>query len=864
MEEKSINENKPYIIYKYNKKIFVIIREIIKEEDEFDFNFSKEDIKNNIMTLVIDIDNLSIEYKHDFLSNIGNILEENFLQKLGEDKVQFNQLKCNIIIKNTLVRDSNNIYYKNIKINELNISDELYSMILNLSKLFENIETKRLVLKKIKINSKNQLDYILNFIFETNCEELILEDVFIDLIIKKEKEKEDNDYNKLNKYFFCKGDKIYIKNFSSNEKEKETEIKKIKMIDCPLFAITKGTFIDVNENISIDIDENSLLNPSMITKFIINGEFLNIYFDLDSYKLSNEKDYTEYLDELFKKLFEIKQKFIKLVFKNFDTTKYEYITGENLTFIDEKNWVLNEQEKKRKNKFEEFDKTINELINKNINKLSNVKELIFDNCTNHFIELILKFINSSKNDLDLLKIKKCGKEYFDLKNILSLNIKNLILFDTPLIIDRLNKEKTSTNLERFNGKLGKIENLTIKINCLEYYCLDNNLDYYNTIEIIKELIEHENIGKNLSFEMNALPIIMKYLAAKKYYNNKKIKEKFNIPADFNFKSPKERTEFIEKDSPFKIKGLENKRIIIKKNHIKNKLSNNYYIPKRDSSRNQKSDYVNELFDIDEDYKTFFKVNEIKTIILNDCMLTNFNNSKVMEKNNNPTIINLMLDSKINYKIDIKTLNDVLYKNKNIDDFTHLFYIYNDIIENRNKELSFEEYTILGLFKEFNDNLKFIFNSFPKLSNELLTIMFNNIKERKEFFCLLIFLREINKKENTEEFSMKYKNRDKDKDKNFKYTFPDKDYIIKKKLDKYFLKEKNEEDKEKYSVFNYYYTSKEEIEIFGEPGSESDEVKRKTVINFDKYRFKVEYTCYNQNKKNGDETKGDELWDCLWK
>ena len=119
------------------------------------------------------------------------------------------------------------------------------------------------------------------------------------------------------------------------------------MIDCPLFAITKGTFIDVNENISIDIDENSLLNPSMISKFIINGEFLNIYFDLDSYKLRNEKDYIEYINELFKKLFEIKQKFIKLVFKNFDTTKYEYITGENLTFIDEKNWVLNDQEKKK-------------------------------------------------------------------------------------------------------------------------------------------------------------------------------------------------------------------------------------------------------------------------------------------------------------------------------------------------------------------------------------------------------------------------------------------------------------------------------------------------------------------------------------
>ena len=227
----------------------------------------------------------------------------------------------------------------------------------------------------------------------------------------------------------------------------------------------------------------------------------------------------------------------KISFKNFDTTKYEYITGENLTFVDEKKWVLNDQEKKRKNKFEEFDKTINELINKNINKLSNVKELIFDNCTNHFIELILKFINSSKNDLDLLKIKKCGQEYFDLKNILSLNIKNLILFDTPLIIDRLNKEKTSTNFERFNGKLGKIENLTIKTCSLEHYCLDNNLDYYNTIQIIIELINNENIGKNLCFEMNTLPIIMTYLIAKHYHNKFYKQEEFKIPKYFEFSKP---------------------------------------------------------------------------------------------------------------------------------------------------------------------------------------------------------------------------------------------------------------------------------------------------------------------------------------
>ena len=810
--------------------------------------------------LIRDLDSLDIDkHKNKYLTLIFNL--ENLSKKLDCKKVMniIDKYKPeNIIIKNSRVENLDNMYKdEDLNLNELFISDELYSMSGNLDILFPRFKAKILTLKKFKINSKFQLNKFLNFIEKVGCEELILDDISIELLIKENEN--DKTFNHLQSFISLENGDILI---FINEKKKKTKIKKLKMIDCPLFAITEE--IKTFNNILVDIDENSLLNPSIITKFKIFEGYSYIYFDLDSYK-KNSKDEIDYLGNLnyiIKYIINEDNNYKKIAFKNFDTTKYEYITGDNLTFIDEKDWVLNAQEKERKKKFEEFDLTINELINNNINKLSNVKELIFDNCTNHFIELILKFINSSKNNLDILKIKKCGKEYFDLKNILSLNIKNLILFDTPLIIDYSNKEKTSINLERFKDKLGIINNLTIKINCLEHYCLDNNLDYYNTIEIIKELIEHENIGKNLYFEMNSLPIIMTYLAAKKYYEIEKIKEQFSIPTNFNFKSIDKRKEFI-----VKIKGLENKGIIIKKNHIKNKLNNFYYMSnfaKNVSLSIQKSDYGNEIFDIDKDYKTFFEVNNIKTIILKDSMLTDFNDSKIKEEKTNLTIINLMKDSNKNYKIDIKTLNEVLYKNKNIDDFTHLFYIYNDIIESINKKelSSYEEYNNLGLFKNFNDNLKSIFNEVPQFSNELLTIMFNNIKERKEFFCLLIYLREINKKENTDEINFKINFRSRDKSKNF--FFPDKDLIIKKKLDKYFLKEMNEEKKEKYSVFNYYYTSKEEIELFGEPGSERDEEKRKTVINFDKYRFKVEYTCYNQNKNNGEETKGDEFWDYLFK
>ena len=118
---------------------------------------------------------------------------------------------------------------------------------------------------------------------------------------------------------------------------------------------------------------------------------------------------------------------------------------------------------------------------------------------------------------------------------MSLDIKNLILFDTPLIIDHF-PEYGKSYLECFDGELGGVDNLTIKISSLEHYCNMNNLNYYRTIEIIVELIDNENFNNNLCFEMNALPIIMTFLGTREYNKWKKIKEneKYNIPSYFEF------------------------------------------------------------------------------------------------------------------------------------------------------------------------------------------------------------------------------------------------------------------------------------------------------------------------------------------
>ena len=60
---------------------------------------------------------------------------------------------------------------------------------------------------------------------------------------------------------------------------------------------------------------------------------------------------------------------------------------------------------------------------------------------------------------------------------------------------------------------------------------------------------------------------------------------------------------------------------------------------------------------------------------------------------------------------------------------------------------------------------------------------------------------------------------------------------------YYIKENNEEGKLEPSVFNYYYTSDDELKRFGEPWKEEKEAK------FGSFKFKIEYR--NSTRKDGD-------------
>ena len=812
-----------------------------KNEDGYfyiiqDFSFDLEDIKNlfpakdsnSQITIIVDINklskNLESRYK-DKIVEIFRYLEGNKLCK-----------NLRIIYKNCLVESNINMYIKNEKLNSnlLYISDELYSISVNLSTLFSSFSAKILILKKIKINSQKQLQEFFSFISNSSCEELILEDIFIELILKNKSN--ENDYNVLNKYFFYENGVINIKDV--NTVNNNTKIKKLKMIDCPLFAIKKDTFKNIKDykDISIDIDENSLVNPSIITKFKIEKGCTDICFDLDSLKVNedDEKDYIDYIKYVFNMIIDDNYNYNKIIFKNFDVTKHEYISGENLTYIEEKNWIFNKEEKERKEKFEMSEKEIDEIINSNLDKLQNLKELTFDNCSNHFIKSVLKLVSKNK-ELNYLKVKKCGKEYFDLNNILFLHINNLILFDTPLIIDHF-PENEKSHLECFKGTLGKVDNLTININTLEHYCISNNLDFYRTIEILVELINDNNFNQNICFEMDALPIIMTFLVAKKYNENRKENEKYIIPENFNFSSFEERQNLIEDDSSaFILKGLENKTITIKRGNIKNRLENYYVIisnmKKEEKSRIQKIDFGRDLFDIDIDYNTFFIKNKLNSIIFKETTFSNNMPLKIREDFITPTLINLLLslesDDIKEFKIDIKTLNDAIYKNI-YGDAPCLIREYIAIM--KRSEVNNEQFEAFKLLMNFITNLKNIFEKIKNFNGKI-TFVFDNLKEKKHFYCLLYFLREINLKINYQEKTLTLSHNKKP----FRFMVPDKNNNIKNNMRNYFIEEENEDKQKVFGAFNYYYSNKEEMELFGE-----SEINKEII--FDDYKFKIEYSC----------------------
>ena len=910
--------------------------------------FSKDQQRLNIVFRKSDYMNLDNEIRIEKLNELKEVKLifdfECLSQELNLEKVKKlvynfysniknkNKTKLSLSIENCVVNKFTNIVIPNynLKLNELIISDELYNISPNLNIIFPEIEVNKLTLKKFKINSKLQLANFCKFISNSDCKELTLEDICIELLIKKDQE--DDEYNQLDCYFEHSNGVITLNN-------QYTYIQSLKLRDCPLFAFSSNMFT-LNEDLEpkyIDIDDTSLINPSIITKFKIKGKQFDICFDLDSYKLrkeqeeeeekenkndNEEEDYLDHLTYIFNIIIgfsdEEKNKnnkvgeddneedeededkignidreyFNKLTFKNFDMTKYEYITNDLFTNIKEEDWILNNEEKERKKKWEDFEEKLKKF---KFEKLPQAKSIIFENCSNFFIKWILHFVKGDGNanviveknnefDFELLKFKKCGRDYVDLKDILTMKIKNLILFDTPIIIDHFNNEK-KPHLDFVKDNLGSIENLTIKMNTLDYYHKEYNLNIFKTMEIVTELIQCSKFNRNLTFDMNALSSLMTFLVYKQFYLKKDIYYQSTVEENGEYLMKKEEVENLNKENNikvnideltcvpkqfffslkkyrdyvinnvFKLNSLEGARITVANEHIKKQTENyenlNYLLVKskkqdKMSSPNneiKKLDFGQNMVNIDKDFKLFFSINNINTVILKGVTFTRASNTNVLKKEEGQTIVNLMSfseeEKKIleenkypkpiipNYIIDMKTLNGLLFKNYLFEDIGSLFrylMLKIEVSEDNNaKNISNESCEKKYLLMDYFNNYSNMFNCFEKNIKELIIII-NNIKELKEFYCILSIYKVILDKKNwIKEKVIVNKNPT-------EIELPKKK-IIENEIGSYFLKDINEEEKEVYSEFNYYYSSEGEIKMLE---------NKKFEINGYKYYFECQF------------------------
>lgn len=858
-----------YEIYDKSKEVIKIIF-----ASEYRFNvlynyLDKMQLNKDFKEIIIIFDFNNLAEHLDFIQ------VEALLKAINKKNKNINA-NLSLIIKNCNLKDED---YRpkepvELKLKKLEIQDELYSFSPNIKFLFSKCKADEVVLKKFKFNSKEQLEDFSDFIQIISCNKLTLDDFFIELIIKKDDN--DNEYNDLDIYFELDQNFITFNHFT-------TYINSLTLRDCPLFAIVNDIFsIDSKrkDKYYIDIDQNSILNPSIITKFKMNNGQYDICFDLDSFKLRLEEEEKinnyDYVDLLYYIFYIInpnwdtkkeKESIIedtgtndldpstihKIIFKNFDTTKYEYITGEEVTYIDEDNWVLSEEEDKKRKKFEEL---LEALENNSSKNYQQIKELVFDNCSNFFIKWAIIFLkgkdivqdrqNEQDYDFDLLKLKKCGKDLVDLSRILKMKIKKLILFDTPLIIaENYPKKPEEKHLNFKQGdrdKLGSVDCLTIKLNSLDCYGREYNLNVMLTYEILIEMMELENFNKNLVFEFNALSSIMTYLAYKEYvknqsfYNNQNdfedckddieedkplaIEQEFlfkddvkYLPKYIFFSSKKYRDYIYSKafklnmnlTGPITIKNTSIKRCYENyenQNYILSKIKKNENSDNKSYTTNKelrKIDFGSDGFYIERDYKYFFFENKINNIILENVSFSNYKDNSIESKEagNFETINNFIGTNKYglslkkyekfiypNYIMDVKTFNGIFFKNYGYDNVATFFkhYMYKTNKPDEQKLMSSNINIIKSIFEKFKNNIK------------NLSVIINNIKEQKQFYVMAILLDFLIYNSNKKGSGL-----------------PDKK-ILEAKINKYFTKEKNEYDTEVYSEFNYYFIDEGEKEM----------------------------------------------------
>ena len=162
------NENNIFLIFRDFSNFRSLAKESITNNSNLTDMKKRKEKDNKFLTIVIDIDDFNKSLAEDYTNFVDIIEKFESSEKISNDinddeeieennyiKEKIVDEKLNIIIKNCYFNSPRSLYLedRNLFINQLYISDELYSISPNLSEIFNTIKSKKLI--QIPLKRKN-------------------------------------------------------------------------------------------------------------------------------------------------------------------------------------------------------------------------------------------------------------------------------------------------------------------------------------------------------------------------------------------------------------------------------------------------------------------------------------------------------------------------------------------------------------------------------------------------------------------------------------------------------------------------------------------------------------------------------------
>ena len=735
------------LINSYNSKLESLD---IKKEEEINNNPEINEDLNSIQNKIESL--LSEKYENELINNCYNYYKDNTNNKIGE------------ILNNFIIRLNNSF---NMAKDQINDNFKKFKSSIGefgyLATIYESIVDQNITKNYFDLiinNQKNNFDYTISYYYnhlikyieyihnyiinnlpqnENNSNLIIIEEnkniinnKFIDILTKIRNSKKESLNIQYQGYIlqvpqtnFFKANVILSNNvlesrnilneranelLSMNNKKENTEIA----LTSKLYLENSDLRKTINELYKTNIEDNNfiVLNNEKLKNIIIE----NLAFDKNNFINKLKIELIDLKSESANEFYKYKEKYEEL-FK-------EYIDNFFIKNIEEINNLFNNGLKNVKNKIEEINQNIIEILNKIIDYLLKEKDRIEkeEKAYNDDYSEIKKRIDNYKNEI-ISQIKTIIDNYTE-------NLYNVILKEVYNDIIEKNLDEFLTEIKNYAKNLEekKILSFSYKIGEEIENIINDKVNNYK--ELIKNFIIHK-------YKMNLIDIF-NIEKIEKLINNTIYREFKNafLPVLKKFSNNKSSNYNFNDEIINDIESTKN----LKLNNIKNILSLNNQLNTNNLKYLSFNDIKDKLSEIKKDYDDFFSSKTLKesrelNIFLKNLIFYNFNDTL---NNTISSFGNEFFERYIKYNEILKIknfFNNIRYSLVETLLYYQIIYSFkgskilpNDLLKKMKKLNNLEDILETHKNKILNQLEDIIINCKEEIKNDIINKYINEIKD----------------------------------------------------------------------------------------------------------------------------------------